>query len=41
MEKYDFLRGKKLGIKLKKIEDKWLENNFKISDNEIQKIVNN
>jgi len=41
MEKYDFLRGKKLGIKLKKIEDKWLENNFKISDKEIQKIVNN
>ena len=41
MTKYNIPEGKALGDKLKKIENKWVENNFKISETEVQKIINN
>ena len=41
MEKYNILEGKKLGSKLKLIEEVWANNNFKISEKEVRKIVNN
>jgi len=41
MEKYHVLEGRKLGKKLKAIEEVWVNNNFKISEKEIQKIVSN
>ena len=41
MTKYNIPEGKELGSKLKKIEEKWVENNFKISEKEVQQIVNN
>jgi len=34
-------KGKVLGIKLKEIETTWLNNNFKISDDEIKNIIKN
>ena len=40
IEKFDLKEGKLLGIVLKEIEEKWLDNNFKISHNQIEKIVN-
>ena len=39
--KYNIPEGKELGSKLKKIEEKWVDNNFKISEKEVQQIVNN
>ena len=39
IEKYNIPEGKILGFKLKKIEQKWIDNYFKISDEEIQKII--
>jgi len=39
MEKYQIPEGKELGIKLKAIEEIWTNNNFKISEKEVQKIV--
>ena len=41
MTKYNIPEGKELGDKLKKIENKWIDNDFKISDSEIQKVLNN
>ena len=41
MEKYQVPEGKELGKKLKAIEEVWANNNFNISENEIQKIVSN
>ena len=41
MEKYNISEGKKLGRKLKAIEEVWTNNNFQISDEEVQKIVSN
>jgi tRNA nucleotidyltransferase/poly(A) polymerase len=41
MEKYQIPEGKELGKKLKAIEEIWTNNNFKISEKEIQQIVNN
>ena len=41
MEKYNILEGPTLGTKLKAIEEVWTNNNFQISEKEIQKIVNN
>ena len=35
------LGGKQLGLKLKKIEEEWVKNDFKISDEQIEQIVNN
>ena len=39
MNNYNLKEGKELGIKLKEIENTWLNNNFKISDDEIKNIV--
>ena len=41
MAEYHIPEGKELGVKLKKIEDKWVENNFEISKSEIQKLIKN
>ena len=41
IEKYEVLKGKELGKKLKEIEKVWANNGFNISDKEIQKIVSN
>jgi tRNA nucleotidyltransferase/poly(A) polymerase len=40
-EKYHLLEGKELGKKLEAIEEVWVNNNFNISEKEIQKIVDN
>ena len=39
MEKYQIPEGKNLGDKLKIIEDEWVNNNFKLSEKQIQKIL--
>ena len=39
--KYNIPEGKELGKKIKMIEELWVDNEFKISEKEIQKIVNN
>ena len=39
--KYNIPEGKELGVKLKKVEKKWINNNFEISDEEIQQIIKN
>jgi poly(A) polymerase len=41
IDKYQVQEGKELGKKLKVIEEVWVNNNFNISEKEIQKIVNN
>ena len=41
MSKYDIPAGKMLGEKLKLIESKWIENNFQISEKQIENIINN
>ena len=41
IEKFNYKEGKELGKKLKEIEDFWVENSFKISEQELKKIVNN
>jgi len=41
MEKYNIPEGRKLGNKLKAIEEVWINNNFQISDKEVQEIVSN
>ena len=41
MSKYDIPEGKMLGEKLKLIENKWIENNFQISEKQIEHIINN
>ena len=41
IEKFNYKEGKELGDKLKEIEEFWIENSFKISDTELNKIVNN
>ena len=41
IEKFNYKEGKELGDKLKEIEEFWIENSFKISDQELSKIVNN
>ena len=41
MKKFDIPQGKKVGENLKLIEDYWINNNFKISDKELEKIVKN
>ena len=41
MEKYKLSEGKILGIKLKKIEEKWINNEFAISENEIASLIKN
>ena len=39
MSKYNLPEGKGLGEKLKKIEAIWADNNFNISEKQIQNIV--
>ena len=39
MEKFDISEGKLLGIKLKKIEEKWINNDFKVSEKEVFQVV--
>ena len=41
IEKYKIQEGKELGSKIKEIEKLWINNNFQISEKEVQKIVNN
>ena len=41
IEKYHIPEGRELGKKLKAIEEVWVNNNFQISDKEIQKVVSN
>ena len=40
MTKYNIPEGKDLGLKLKKIENKWIDNNFTISEKEVEKLIN-
>ena len=37
--KYGFKSGKKMGQALKKIEKKWIENNFVINDSDIKALI--
>jgi hypothetical protein len=39
MSKYKIPEGKLLGIKLKLIEEIWVQNSFQISEKQIQKII--
>tara|TARA_B100001121_G_C18688139_1_gene621705 strand:- start:1775 stop:3058 length:1284 start_codon:yes stop_codon:yes gene_type:complete len=39
VEKFDLKEGKLLGLILRDIEEKWLDNNFKISNNQIEDII--
>ncbi|MBD1137832.1 CCA tRNA nucleotidyltransferase [Pelagibacterales bacterium SAG-MED43] len=41
MEKYQIPEGKSLGNKLKNIEEEWVNNDFKLSNQQIDKIINN
>ena len=41
MEKYNIPEGKQLGLKLKKIEEQWIKNDFIVLDNEIEQIFKN
>ena len=41
MKKYEIPEGKQLGEKLKKIEEEWIKNNFKITDEQVNNIINN
>ena len=41
MKKYNIPEGKQIGKKLRMIEEKWIENNFQISDTQVENIVNN
>ena len=41
MKKYKILEGKNLGDKLKMIEEEWVRNNFKISNQQVENIMNN
>tara|TARA_Y100000590_G_scaffold375991_1_gene441252 strand:+ start:39 stop:1313 length:1275 start_codon:yes stop_codon:yes gene_type:complete len=41
MEKYSISEGKLLGLKLKKIEEKWIDNDFKVSEKEVSQVLEN
>ena len=41
MEKYNIPEGKQLGLKLKKIEEQWIKNDFTVLDNKIEQIFKN
>ena len=41
MKKFNLSEGKKIGENLKLIEELWIENNFKINDEQIKKIIKN
>ena len=40
MKKFKIPEGKQLGEKLQMIEEEWVKNNFKISDHQVENIVN-
>ena len=40
MEKYEFPEGKDLGNKLKIIEEEWVNNNFQLTEKQVNKIIN-
>ncbi len=40
MEKHDIPEGKNLGNKLKMIEDEWVNNNFQLTNEQINRIIN-
>ena len=39
MIKYNIPEGKELGLKLKQIENKWVDNDFRITEKEVEKII--
>tara|TARA_B100001778_G_scaffold260809_1_gene221248 strand:- start:165 stop:1436 length:1272 start_codon:yes stop_codon:yes gene_type:complete len=39
MTKYNIPEGKELGLKLKQIENKWVDNDFRITEKEVEKII--
>ena len=41
MEKYNVVEGKLLGVKLKRIEEKWINNDFKVSEKEVAQLLEN
>ena len=41
MDQYKISEGKTLGIKLKKIEEIWIDNKFNISKKQINKVMEN
>jgi hypothetical protein len=41
MKKYKISEGKELGQKLRTVEEAWVENNFKISTQQVDSIINN
>ena len=41
IEEYNLKEGRELGTKLKKIEDAWVQNNFKITNQDVNRIINN
>ena len=41
MEKYKIPEGKQLGVKLKMIEEEWVNNNFQISIQQVDRIIKN
>ena len=41
MTKFQISEGKQLGVKIKMIEDQWVENNFQITDQQVDNIMNN
>ena len=41
MDKFKISEGKYLGTKLKLIEEEWVNNNFQISDKQVENIINN
>ena len=41
MQKYKISEGKKLGDKIRMIEEEWVKNNFKISDQQVDNIIKN
>ena len=41
MKRYNIAEGKELGNKLSMIEQSWVKNNFRISDKEVEEIINN
>ena len=40
MTKFNIPEGKQLGLKLKSIEEEWVRNNFYISDEQVDNIIN-
>ena len=41
MDDYKLKEGRELGVKLKKLENIWIDNNFKLTRDQIEKTINN